>query len=181
MTDGPPPLRNHVIATPSIIVRGNVDKLSTRLTENLRLEGRPHLRITDSEVRFIASNAITQHGETIIMKDDVSWAHEFVALSGDLHQRRLYEPTEETRIMIWFARPEGLLIHGIVPVATLAAPNEWMVVRAPVAESHTATSEHHAEAMDGLPWIVCHLQAVSAIADIGRDDRDLPINEEPHA
>lgn len=180
MSDGTPCIRNHVIATPWLLVRGNVLKLATRLTENLRLEGRPHLRVVDAEVHFLAGDSITEHPETTIMKEDVSWAHEFVALAGDHHQRRLYEPTEETRVSIWFTRPEGLRIQGIVPLATLAAPSEWMVVRAPIPESHTSTAERHAEAIQGLPWVVCHLQAVSAIADIGTGDPDLPQNEEFH-
>jgi hypothetical protein len=180
MPDRDTVLRNHVVATPRLVVRGNVDRLTTRLTEHLRAETRPFLRLVDVDAHFLPGDATTRPDDIVVLKSDVAWAHEFIAFAGDDHQRRLHVQEDEIEVHVWFARPEGLLLRGIITEAAWAAMPDWIVVRAPQPTAFTPVAEHHAEAMKGLGWILCHLRAVSAVAPVRPDDRDAPMNEHPH-
>jgi hypothetical protein len=157
-------VRNHVLGTQSLIVRGLVAPLVERLGDYLRHEQRRFVTLTDAEVRNLANDQTGLGGNVRVGVDAIVWAHEFVALTGDEFRRRHHDSGDERPLIVTMDRPEDLVIAGWY-AESWPRDASFFVVRRPKPEGRTPLAASHAEIIAPLPWILVNRKAVAVIAE----------------
>jgi hypothetical protein len=157
-------VRNHVLATESLVVRGLVSPLVERLGDLLRNSPKHFVTVTNAEVRNILSDHVGGADLVRVGIDAIIWAHEFVALTGDDFRRRHHEATDEHPVILTMDRPDGLTIAGWQSEASSSQDPTFFVVKKPRAEGTTPLSTRHAEIISGLPYILVNRRAPAVVA-----------------
>jgi hypothetical protein len=155
-------VRNHLLATESLVIRGLVAPLVERLGDYLRNEHRHFLPVMNAEVRDLATGNVTSAESLRVGVDAILWAHEFVALTGDDFRRRHHEAIDERSVVVTLDRPEGLTIAGSQAVSW-AQDARFFVVRRPKAEGRSEVAARHAEIIATLPYLLVRRGAVALI------------------
>jgi hypothetical protein len=156
-------VRNHLLATEHVVVRGLVSPLACRLGDHLRSHQRHFVTIVNAEVRTVINDHVTLVDSVRIGLDAILWGHEFVALTGDDFRRRHRETEEEHPVIITMDRPDGLVINGWQSESTSTQDPLFFVVKRPRPESTTALAAKHAEMMAALPYILVNHRAPAVI------------------
>jgi hypothetical protein len=155
-------VRNHLIATESLVLRGLVSPLLERLGDHLRQAQRQFITLTDAEVRDLASDRIGAPGPARVGVEAIVWAHEFVALTGDEFRRRHHEAGDDHPVVITMDRPQGLVIAGWHADAW-PKDASFFVVRRPRPEGRTPLAAKHAELIAPLPYLLLSRKAAAVI------------------
>ena len=156
-------LRNHLLATGSSFVRGLITPTMGRLGDHLRTWQKPFVTVTNAEVRNAFNNEIYEAEQVHVQIDSVVWAHEFVALSGDEHQRRLYRGEDEVPVRLLISTPAGLSIDGFQSLASLAQTSRFFVLTIAQAVGASEAAAAHAEVLSSLPYILVNRSAPAVI------------------
>jgi hypothetical protein len=158
-------VRNHLLATECIVVRGLVSPLVVRLGDHLRNLQRPFVTVTNAEVRNVLTDHIASSQLVRVGLESIIWAHEFVALSGDDFRRRHHVTEGEKPVIITMDRPEGLVIAGWQSDSTAAQDQTFFVVKKPRTEGSTPLAGRHAELIEALPYILINRRFPAVIAE----------------
>jgi hypothetical protein len=158
-------MRNHVLATESLVVRGLVSPLVERLGDLLRNSPKHFVTVRDAEVRRLPGDEVRSAEIVRVGIRAILWAHEFVALTGDEFRRRHHEREEEHPVILTMDRPEGLTIAGWQSDASSAQDLPFFVVKKPRAEGATPLSAKHAEIISALPYILVNRDAPAAVLE----------------
>jgi hypothetical protein len=155
-------VRNHLLATEHIVVRGLVSPLASRLGDHLRSHQRHFVTIVNAEVRTLITDQVTLVDSVRIGLDAILWGHEFVALTGDDFRRR-HREEEEHPVIITMDRPEGLVINGWQTDSSSTGDPLFFVVKKPRPEGATPLAAKHAEMMASLPYVLVNHRAPAII------------------
>ncbi len=153
------PLRNHLLATHSTLVHGLVSPMVGRLGDHLRTYSRPYLTVEDAQVHDLEQGTITRVPSMMLQLEVVLWAHEFVALAGDEHRRKITQPEERGPVRVRFADPRGLECTGLVANTVLSNMSRFFVLLDPVTGAAGPLAEKHADAMRGLHYVLINRAA----------------------
>lgn len=162
-------IRNHLLATVSETVRGLVVPCVGRLTDHLRTCGRHFLTVEHAEATTLAASSKAVSARALVALDEIVWAHEYAAISGDDHQRRHYRPEDEAAVRIALSRPLGLVLEGYLTASWLAQPSRFGVVRDPRAVALSPLAERHAAELAGLHYVVVNRAAVATVSFLDED------------
>lgn len=156
-------VRNHLLATESLVIRGLVSPLVERLGDHLRHAQRHFVTVTEAEVRNLVTDQIGPIGTVRVGVESILWAHKFVALTGDDFRRRHHEAEDERPIIITMDRPEGLAIGGW-QADSWSKDASFFVLRQPRPEGRTPLAAKHAEIIAPLPYLLVNRRAPAVIA-----------------
>jgi hypothetical protein len=156
-------VRNHLIATEHVVVRGLVSPLACRLGDHLRSVTRHFITVVDAEVRTVLTDQVTTADLVRVGVERILWAHEFVALSGDDFRRRHKEAGQENPVIITMDRPAGLVIAGWQTDSAASQDLSFFVVKKPRPEASTPLGLKHAELMAPLSWVLLNHRAPAVI------------------
>ncbi len=148
------PIRNHLLATRSAIVRGFVTPLVGRLSDHLRTWNRPFITVENAEIQDLVDGETRTAAVTLVQLESLIWAHEFVALAGDDHLRRQYEPEDEAAVRLVLREPAGLSIEGITTASSLAHMSRFLALQRLRGTAAAPEAQKHADAMAGLSYIL---------------------------
>jgi hypothetical protein len=156
-------VRNHLLATEHVVVRGLVSPLVGRLADHLRTCRRSFVTVTNAEVRTLITDHVTTADLVRVGIDTIVWAHEFVALSGDDFRRRHHEVDAEHPVILTMDRPDGLTLSGWQPDITATQDLDFFVVKKPRAEGATPLAMRHAQIIEPLPYVLVNHRAPAVI------------------
>jgi hypothetical protein len=156
-------VRNHLLATEHVVVRGLVSPLASRLGDYLRSVQRHFVNVTNAEIRSVLTDHVTSADLVRVGIDAILWAHEFVALTGDDFRRRHRESEEENPVILTMDRPEGLVVSGWQTESSASQDPVFFVVKRPRPEGSTPLAARHAELMSGLPYVLVSHRAPAVI------------------
>jgi hypothetical protein len=156
-------VRNHLLATESLVIRGLVSPLAERLGDHLRHPERHFVTVTEAEVRDLVTDHIGPEGPVRVAVEAILWAHEFVALTGDDFRRRHHEAEDEQPVIITMDRPAGLVIAGW-QAPSWQKDARFFVIRKPRPEGRTPLAVRHADIIATLPYLLVSRRGPAVIA-----------------
>jgi hypothetical protein len=156
-------VRNHVLATESLVVRGLVSPLVERLGDLLRNSPKHFVSVRNAEIRHLATDHVREVDLVRIGIDAIVWAHEFVALTGDDFRRRHHEQQEEHPVIVTLDRPDGLVVAGWQSDLSSVQDLPFFVIKKPRPEGSTPLAQRHAELIAPLPYVLLSRRAPAAI------------------
>ncbi len=155
--------RNHLLITESLLVRGTVWPLGTRLAEGLgAAEGR-FVEILGATITPLDGGDSRDLRRVDLTLETLVMAHEYVDTAGDLHLRRVHEATRPLPAEIHLRAPAGLVLHGRLNAEIVIAAPRFIALEVPRPVASGAPARACAAAIAGLPYVLLNRRMIEAL------------------
>lgn len=165
--------RNHLLITETLVVRGTVWPLGTRLAEGLSAAERRFVEILDATITPLRGGDSRDLPRINLTLEALVMAHEYVDTAGDLHLRRVHAAARPLPAEIHLRAPAGLVIHGRLSAEIVIAAPRLIALEVPRAVASSAPAEACAAAIAGLPYVLVNRRMIEALI-IDEEPRSAP-------
>jgi hypothetical protein len=155
--------RNHLLITQTLMVRGTVWPLGTRLAEGLSSAEERFVEILEATVTPLGGGPTREISRVNLTLETLVCAHEYVNTAGDLHLRRVHQTPRPFPAEVHLSAPAGLILHGLLNEEVVIAAPRLVVLERPRAEAVGTVAEACAAALAGLPYVLVNRRLIEAL------------------